>query len=119
MKPTDRQSAEHYVWGGSCDGWHLVKTPALSVIEERMPPGASEVRHYHEKANQFFYVLRGALLIEVDGNEIELNIGQSLPIAAGQPHQVRNLSARDVEFLVISNPPSHGDRVIAGSKLAL
>ncbi len=77
-----------------------------------MPPGTAEVRHYHQKANQFFYVLRGTLFVEVDGREFELNATQGLPIAAGKPHQVRNLSAKDVEFLVISNPPSHGDRVI-------
>ena len=113
MERVDKQSAEHYSWGSGCDGWHLVKTPALSVIEERMPPDTSEVRHYHQKANQFFYVLHGTLSIEVDGKEFELNAGQSLPIAAGKSHQVRNLSSRDAEFLVISNPPSRGDRVIA------
>ncbi len=36
------ESAKHYKWGGpqgtDCDGWHLVKTPELSVIEELMPP---------------------------------------------------------------------------------
>ena len=50
------RNAEHYTWGEDCDGWHLVREPALSVIEESMPPGAQEVRHYHEKAQQFFYV---------------------------------------------------------------
>jgi len=53
------------------------------------------------------------LFIEVDGKELELNAGQSLPIAAGKSHQVRNLSTSDVEFLVVSNPPSHGDLVLA------
>jgi hypothetical protein len=28
----------------------------LSVIEERMPPGASEVRHFHTNAQQFFFI---------------------------------------------------------------
>ena len=113
MALVDKQSAEHYSWGSGCDGWHLVKTPTLSVIEERMPPGTSEVRHYHHRANQFFYVLRCTLFIEVDGKEFELNVGQGLPIAAGKSHQVRNSSTRDVEFLVVSNPPSHGDRLTA------
>jgi hypothetical protein len=31
-------NASHYKWGGSagiaCDGWHLVRTPELSIIEE-------------------------------------------------------------------------------------
>jgi mannose-6-phosphate isomerase-like protein (cupin superfamily) len=109
----DRKTAEHYSWGDGCDGWHLVKNSALSVIEERMPPGASEVRHYHQKANQFFYVLRGNLNIDVDGIEHTLNAAQGLHISAGKRHQVHNRSRQDVEFLVVSNPPSHGDRVTA------
>ncbi len=113
MGLVDKQSAEHYSWGSGCDGWHLVKTPVLSVIEERMPPGTAEARHYHQKASQIFYVLSGALSIEVDGEVFELSARQSLPIAAGKSHQVQNLSAENVEFLVISHPPSHGDRVTA------
>lgn len=110
---TDKHSAPHYTWGDGCDGWHLVQTPALSVIEERMPPGTSEVRHFHNRANQFFYVLRGRLAIEINGTESILNPAQGCYISAGEPHQVRNRSTSDVEFLVISNPPSHGDRVLS------
>ncbi len=109
----DKQTAQHYSWGDACDGWHLVQGATLSVIEERMPPGTSEVRHYHERANQFFYVLRGSLCIEAGGNEFILNPGQGVYVSAGEAHQVRNLAAADAEFLVVSNPPSHGDRVPA------
>jgi mannose-6-phosphate isomerase-like protein (cupin superfamily) len=106
----DKRTAQHYSWGSGCDGWHLVQSAALSVIEERMPPGTEEVRHFHQKANQFFYVLRGALSIEVGGSEVVLNPGQGVEVSAGEPHQVRNQAAVDAEFLVVSNPPSHGDR---------
>ncbi len=41
----ERENAEHYSWGDICEGWHLLKADALSVIEERIPPGGSEVRH--------------------------------------------------------------------------
>ncbi len=43
-----------------------------------MPPGTSEVRHYHQKSNQFFYVLRGSLSIEVGGTEFVLSPGQGI-----------------------------------------
>ncbi len=109
----DTDSAEHYTWGDGCDGWHLVRTETLSIIEERMPPGTAEARHSHRAATQFFYVLRGTLSIEVEGVEQELSEGQGLVIRAGEAHQVLNRSAAAVEFLVVSNPPSHGDRVPA------
>ena len=51
------KDAPHYTWGDLCDGWHLAKTDALSVIQERVPHGAAETRHFHNRAEQFFYVL--------------------------------------------------------------
>ncbi len=26
------EKAEHYLWGGNCDGWHLLKRDDMSVI---------------------------------------------------------------------------------------
>jgi hypothetical protein len=37
-----RSSAPHYTWAKACDGWRLIDTPGLSVVEERVPPGAEE-----------------------------------------------------------------------------
>jgi hypothetical protein len=66
---TSIDSAEHYKWGGpngtDCEGWHLVKTPELSIIEELMPPGTNKARHSHNRARQFFFVLEGELTMEV------------------------------------------------------
>ncbi len=106
-----KADAEHYIWGESCDGWHLVKQPSLSVIHERMPAGTSEVRHYHQQARQFFFVLVGEASLEVDGKVETLHPHQGVEVPPGVPHQMRNQSASDIEFLVISQPPSHGDRV--------
>jgi hypothetical protein len=38
-------NAQHHQWGDACDGWHLLAADDLSVVEERMPPGAVEQRH--------------------------------------------------------------------------
>lgn len=111
--PVTRTTAEHYVWGGTCDGWHLVRAAALSVIEERMPAGAREVRHRHAHARQFFYVLAGTLTIEVEGATHVLPPRTGIEIAPGMAHQAVNAGAADVEFLVVSTPPSHGDRIAA------
>jgi mannose-6-phosphate isomerase-like protein (cupin superfamily) len=108
-----RDSAEHYQWGTGCDGWHLVKAPDLSVIEESMPPGTSEFRHSHSRARQFFYVLEGEFTIEVDHQLFTLRAGEGLEIAPGQPHQAMNRGSIPVRFLVTSQPPSHGDRMPA------
>ena len=107
-----KQNAEHYEWGDSCDGWHLVKSKALSVIQEKVPSGCSEVRHLHNKAEQFFFILSGEALIEVDGEKNILKSNQGIYIPAGRVHKLSNNSNKDLEFIVISTPPSHGDRVL-------
>jgi len=110
MSPTSRANARHYLWGGACDGWHLLEGEDLSVIEERVPPGSAEARHRHCKARQFFYSLAGEATLEVDGVVHVLNPGEGLHIPPGAAHQLRNAGSVDARFLVISAPPSHGDR---------
>jgi len=105
--------AEHYLWGTGCDGWHLVKTDALSIIEERIPPGLSEIRHFHRASRQFFFVLSGSLSIETKASLEVLHTHEGLEIPPEQPHRVFNAGTADARFLVISQPPSHGDRVLA------
>jgi mannose-6-phosphate isomerase-like protein (cupin superfamily) len=104
-------NAPHYVWGAQCDGWHLVRDPALSVIHERMPPGSAEVRHAHRRARQFFLVLSGSAVLEAAGAEHVLSAGEGLEVPPGVEHQIFNRSATTLEVLVISSPPSHGDRI--------
>ncbi len=110
MSVSNRATAEHYRWGGVCDGWRLLDRPDLSVIEERIPPGEGEVRHLHTVARQLFFVLTGALTIETADGMHTLAGGDALEIEPGNPHLVRNAGQADVCFLVISAPTTRGDR---------
>ena len=109
-EPVSTSTAFSYEWGDGCRGWHLVRSQNLSVIEERMPTGTSEVRHWHARARQFFYVLSGTVTIEVEGRTHQLEPRTGIELPPGTAHQVRNESGADVEFIVISEPRSHGDR---------
>lgn len=110
MKPVSAANAEHYLWGHNCDGWHLLRLPELSIIEENMPAGTAEKHHHHVRARQFFYVLAGELTMEIKREEFVLRAGEGIEIAPGQAHQAINRSAAATRFLVISQPPAHGDR---------
>ena len=107
---TSTRVAEHYRWGDCCDGWYLVKNDRLNVIQERLPPGSSETRHLHHKAQQFFYVLSGEATLEVDGKVLTLREHEGASVPPGSPHRMRNTSKNVLEILVTSEPPSHGDR---------
>ena len=53
------------------------------------------------------------LVIESDGVRHVLHARESAHVPPHVVHQAINNSAEPVEFLVISEPPSHGDRVLS------
>lgn len=110
--PISIDNAEHYKWNNNCDGWHLVKSEKLSVIQERVPSGACEQSHKHEFAEQFFFVLSGQATLIVDSVTHVLNAQQGLYVPARVVHQLCNYGDVDLEFIVTSTPPSHGDKVL-------
>lgn len=111
-KAVSTQSAETYRWGNNCTGWHLLKTDALSIIQERMPPGTAEVNHYHQQARQFFFVLAGQATLVFPHQTVILNAHEGIDVPPGVAHQLRNDSPDDLIFTVTSMPNSHGDRVV-------
>jgi mannose-6-phosphate isomerase-like protein (cupin superfamily) len=112
--PIDPSTAEHYTWGTVCDGWHLLEGTDLSVIQERVPPGAGEVRHFHSRARQFFYVLAGSATLELTGHAVTFGPGQGVHVPPNLEHRFCNRSTEDVVFLVISSPSTMGDRTNVG-----
>ena len=113
MNIVNTKNAEHYKWGINADGWHLLKSDELSVIEENVPPNEKEERHYHNASQQFFYVLSGVAHMEISGDVIEVHAGSGIHIPAKVAHQLMNTGAVNLRFLVISQPKSHGDRIKA------
>jgi mannose-6-phosphate isomerase-like protein (cupin superfamily) len=108
---TSTQNAQHYTWGSQCDGWPLLRTDSLSVIQERMPAGTAEQMHYHERAQQVFYILSGTATFEVEEETITVEAGQSIHIVPNTRHRILNDRDVDLHFLVISEPNTQGDRV--------
>lgn len=100
-----------YNWGGNCKGWNFVDTDALSVKQEMMPPNAFEQMHYHEKATQFFFILKGTAIFLIDGEVKVVNAGQGIEIKPGQKHRISNHSETELEFILSSHPSTKNDRI--------
>jgi mannose-6-phosphate isomerase-like protein (cupin superfamily) len=111
MSIINQETARHYNWGEDCEGWVLLPNADATIIEERMPPGSAEIRHYHVRARQFFYILSGELRMEMEGQVHVIPTGSGLEVPPGSRHQARNDSEAEVRFLVTSSPTSYGDRV--------
>lgn len=90
----------------------MVEHEELSIIAEKMPPNMAEDIHYHQHAKQFFYILAGQATMRFSEHEEVLNPGDGIEIAPLEAHQMTNISCGDIEFIVVSMPKSHGDKVV-------
>jgi mannose-6-phosphate isomerase-like protein (cupin superfamily) len=109
--PISKSTAAQFAWREVCDGWTLMSTSSLHVVQERMPPGTHELRHKHATTYQFYFVLEGHATVVLDDGALPVLAGQGVAIPRGVPHQIRNDSTGAVEFLVISSRPPREDRV--------
>jgi mannose-6-phosphate isomerase-like protein (cupin superfamily) len=101
----------HYRWGDDCYGWNYIDTDALSVKQELMPPDTSEQLHYHEKASQVFFILKGKATFTIDGMVSVLKPEQGIEIMPGQKHFITNKENSDLEFILYSTPSTKNDRI--------
>lgn len=79
----------------------------------RLEPGAaSALRHWHERQDEFVYVLEGELVLATDEGECVLRAGMAAAFPAGRAcgHQLVNRSGRPALYLEIGDR-GPGDRV--------
>lgn len=105
------ENSEHYFWGNKCEGWYFLNREDITIIKERMPPGTSEALHFHEKARQFFYILHGTASIEIEGIPIQVGSGEAIEIPPKVKHLIRNQGPEPLDFVLVSSPTTHGDRI--------
>ena len=104
------KALHHYKWGNNCDGWALVDNDELSVKQELMPKQTAESLHYHKKAQQFFFILKGNATFEVEGKVFSVNANEGFHIPAGKRHRILNNSNSNLEFILSSQPSTKNDR---------
>lgn len=79
-----------------------------SLAEALVPAGTSIRRHYHRLSEEFYYILHGSGVMEVNGTEKEIGPGDAILIPAGAWHTVS--AGDDLRFLCCCSPPyNHND----------
>ena len=74
-----------------------------SLAEATLPPGGSTERHYHKVSEEFYYVLKGRGMMEIDGEKREVGPGDAILIPAGAWHEISAQEA--MQFLCCCAPP--------------
>jgi len=77
------------------------------------PGSSSALRHWHEKEDEFVYMLEGELVLIENGGEIMLKPGDAAGFKAndGNGHHLVNRSQRDAIYLEVGTRSKH-ERVI-------
>jgi quercetin dioxygenase-like cupin family protein len=100
---------------------HIYKTTdvetagSFSLWEAVVPPGAGAPPHTHEREDESFYVLRGELLIEFEGDPAPHRIGPGGFFfgARRRRHAFRNVGDEAAHVLIMSTPSCGLDGMFA------
>ena len=73
----------------------------------------STKKHYHKKLTEVYYVLKGAIDMEIDGKKEHLEKGSMIMIYPNTKHKAWKTSEEDAEILVVCSPPwSEEDEIL-------
>ena len=69
--------------------------------------------HYHKELTEAYYVLKGSIAVEIDGNVENLKQGSLIMIYPNTKHKAWKTSEEDAEILVACCPPwSEEDEIL-------
>lgn len=79
-----------------------------SLAEATLVAGGATDRHYHKVSEEFYFLLEGKALMEIDGESQEVGPGDGVLIPAGAWHQITGIE--ETRFLCCCAPPyAHED----------
>ena len=78
-----------------------------SLAEATIPVGRETERHWHKESEEFYFILEGSGMMEIDGETRQVGVGDAILIPAGAWHQIKAKEARRV--LCCCAPPYRHD----------
>ena len=81
-----------------------------SLAEAVVPPGVATLLHRHATSEEIYHVTRGRGVMTLGDEEFAIAAGDSIAIAPGTPHRVRNTGAEVLHILCCCAPAyAHDD----------
>lgn len=84
-----------------------------SLAEATVPVGGSTAEHYHPKAEEIYYILRGQGRMKIADGQSEVTPGDAIAIPPGERHKIWNTGTEPLVFLCCCAPCyEHSDTVL-------
>ena len=84
-----------------------------SLAEAMLLPGQATQEHYHPKAEEIYYLLRGKGRMRLEAEEREVGPGDAISIPPGKKHKIWNIGTEPLVFLCCCAPCyEHTDTVM-------
>ena len=76
----------------------------LAAFHLVAPPMSGPPLHVHSREDEWFYVVEGELVFEIEGERATVGPGGSVWLRRGVVHRYQNFTDRDARLLIITTP---------------
>ena len=76
-----------------------------SLAEATVEPGAETQKHKHLVTEEIYHVTQGKGLMSLGEEQFEVNVGDSVCIAPGTIHNIKNTGDKPLKILCCCSPP--------------
>jgi quercetin dioxygenase-like cupin family protein len=97
-------SAAHLKKGAACKVTKEDSIGSCSIFELVTPPKGGPPRHIHHREDEWYYVLSGEYLFEVENDKYTLPIGASIWAPRDIPHVWANAGTTDGRIILMCQP---------------
>jgi len=81
-----------------------------SLAEAIVPIGQITHLHRHGLSEELYHITQGVGLMTLGEEEFEVKVGDTIAIAPGTPHRIKNIGNQALHILCACSPPySHDD----------
>ena len=97
--------------GGTSGVKYLMRGPRIDWGVILLLPGEKLSGHYHNQVEETFYIIEGEGTVVVNGQELPVIPGDALRMEAGDRHEIRNDSTKNLKLVFIKCPYLPEDKV--------
>jgi quercetin dioxygenase-like cupin family protein len=77
---------------------------AVAIFSHSVAPMYGPPLHRHSREDEWFYILKGEITLEIDGKRITLHAASSAFAPRGTAHTYKNFSNETAEILAVATP---------------